>query len=195
MNLLNSLIVGLLSGVVAAFIFHLYLRYIVPKVEFSDFIATNTININGISVKRFSFKFLNKCRWRVIYNIKATVFIDIPEHITWGVSTRRITVVERDLPRLSIFNKHDTEASYAAVLEIPKTSAAIQETLDCKLGETFFDCWDRNYQANSGTRAGIIIVASDGFSGQTRVYQKIYEGFGAVIKQGRFKPGPTFEII
>ncbi|MGA2824360.1 MAG: hypothetical protein ABSE72_12640 [Bacteroidales bacterium] len=170
---LESVVIGVLSSLVASLIFLFYLTRVRPKIEISDQVA-RTISASGKTIYRI--KVINKSRVPII-NIKTQLHVMRPTTVPAGIIyiSKDITFQQSEIMELSKFDTQDKTAAYAYRFRS-------YDALD--------DLWSEDSQSYLRFR----IRATHSVSGFTRVFRKDYYTRRNSIMYGEFDFGNSMKI-
>ena len=172
--LLFSVIIGVLSSVIASLIFLSFLTRVRPKLEISDKIAKGKSLTTGDIIYRI--KVINKSR-RPVINVKAQLHLITPIVIPGGMllKSKEIPLKRSEVMYLEKFDPSDKQAKYAFRFT---TYGNIE------------NIWKDDRQSFLRFR----IIATDSISGFTKVFVKNYH-IKSLIKEGEFEFGNSMKIV
>lgn len=172
MDYIVSIVIGVLSGITASWLFWFLLSRLKPNLIISKEIA-KTINKRGQYI--YTIKVINKSKRRII-NINAQLYLLTLETAFGNFSTiREIELKRNKVMELSKFNIKDKEANY-------NWRFVTEKPIDLLL---------KNFE-NSILR--FELYAIDSFSGFGRVYTMDYKAEDSPIIEGYFKENNSMEI-
>ena len=153
--LLVSTIIGVLSGIIASLVFFHLLTRIRPKLQISDKIAKK--KSSGTSEVAYKIKVINKTHHPII-NVKAQLHLVTPVVVPGGIllKTREIPLKRNEILCIEKFDSNDEQAKYAFRF-------VTYENID--------DIWKEDEKSFLRFR----VIATDSFSGFTKVFVKDYQ--------------------
>lgn len=169
-----SIIVGVLSSLLASGLFLIFISRIKPKVDVSKAIARRR-NADGSTA--YIIKVINR-RHRSVINVNARVHLITPKVVPGGIVsvTREIKLIGSNPLEITGFNRNDKEASFAHRF-------MIYENLD--------DLWEDDERSYLRFR----MFASDSLSNFGKVISQDYHTKRNTIKDGDFEKGNSFTIV
>lgn len=171
-GIIESAIVGIVSGLVSAIIFHCILKKSSPKIIISDEIEKR--EVNGKSEYRIKVVNLQK---HFAVNVKPYLVLVHSQNGVNGLilRTKQLKVYEEDLPYIDPFNKKDADCKYAVRFRVT-------ENLEVD--------WNNTVAQHLEIR----IYCVDEFSGAGKLFVKNYYSPSCIVK-GNFKTGKSLEIV
>jgi len=171
--MLLSVIIGILSSVIASIIFLTFLTRVRPKIEISNQIAKGKSLTTGDIIYRI--KVINKTRHSII-NIKAQLHLVTPIVVPGGIllKTKEIPLKRSEVMCLEKFDPKDEQAKYAFRFV------------------TYEDI-EKSWSDDKRSFLRFRIVATDSISGFSKVFTKDYHT-KSLIKEGEFEYGASMEI-
>lgn len=177
MDALLSIAIGVLSSLIASFIFLLNIRLIKPKIDISPNI-TKFFTDKGKEV--YSIKIINRSRQPAI-NVRAQFHYIYESQLSGGPLT---TAKDLKLKRDEVFQIH----KYKKIKDPKKEEANFAYRFLCYDDiESLISDESRDYKIR------ITILAYNSFSGLGKVFIKVYDK--TEIIPGRFKQGDNFLTI
>ena len=168
----ESIVIGLLSSIIASFNFLILMFMMRPKVVISDLIARTIYD----EKKAFVVKIINRSWWKV-YDIHAELVYLKFENVTGGqnLSLKHLTLTKDHLWSTNRFSRwqRDTNAEYAALY-------VCLDDLDA--------LWSNDSMIE------FRVIAKHSFSGFIRVIKRRYYRARSTIRDGSFKFGNSLEI-
>ncbi len=169
---ITSAIVGIVSSIIASFIYqNFYLAKLLPKVEISQYITLETQD----GETKYWFKFVNKTA-NPIYDVKVNAYFITPEGIAGGQNYR---IKNIDLP-------------YTTYLQIPHETRNDNHALHAVQVRCNDDI--RNMWTNSSTFVRFEIIAKHEISGFSKSFVKDYFDRTSVV-EGRFEFGNNLGVV
>ncbi|WP_156786032.1 hypothetical protein [Archaeoglobus veneficus] len=171
--LLLSIIIGVISSVIASLLFLLFLTRVRPEIEISNQIAKGKSLTTGDTIYRI--KVINKTR-RPIINIKAQLHLVTPITVPGGIllKSKEIPLRRSEIMYLEKFDPNDENAEYA---------------FRFVTYENIEEIWKDDKRSFLRFR----ICATDSISGFTKVFIKEYHT-KSLIREGEFEFGNSMEI-
>ena len=173
MQIVVSIIIGILSSLTASFVFLFCISRLRPKIIISGHIAKGR-DLHGETVYRV--KIINKSK-RTIINVKANLHLMTPKIVPGGliVNAKMIQLKRDDPMQIAGFDQKDKEASYAFRFQT-------YEDID-KL-------WDNDATSYLRFR----IFAMDSLSGLGKVFRQDYHTKRNSIVDGEFEFGNSVQV-
>jgi len=173
MQILLSVIVSIISGVVASSIFLLVLFSIKPKIKVSDFISVDKTDPNN---RLYRLKIINMSKDSLI-NVKFQCYIETVENDPGGkvISRRDIHLKKNEIFQLAGYSKNDDQGKYAIRVTI---------------GEDLESKW-----VNDKIESVFLLVsATHSVSNFSTVFEKRYFTKRNTIKEGSFEFGKSLNV-
>ena len=178
MNIITSIIIGVLSSFSASIVFTLFLRKLKPKISISDKISKSTesgkFNDSG-KKEYFAIKIINH-RKRECLNVQAELTLTYSRNVGGGKIYRstKIELVKEKIISIPKFQKKSEDCFYAFRFRTLKN-----------LEEMWQD-------ENSHYR--FRIIATDPISGISKVFEKKYYTIKNTFSEGQFEKGLSMII-
>lgn len=175
---INSVVIGIISGIVSAAIFHIFLKSTIPKIIISNQIEKRKVKVELDGkveyLYQYHIKVVNLTR-RYVVSVTPYLFMEHRENGPDGNILRQkiLNIYKDDIPYIDPYNKHDIESKYAVRIEI---------------AEPLEDIWE-----NSGQSLQLQIYCVDEFSGSGKFFQQTYYQKSCIV-EGKFKTGKSLEI-
>ena len=171
-GIIESIIIGIVSGLVSAAMFHCILRRSAPKIIISDKIEKREV---GGKVE-YHIKVVN-LKMRFVVNIKPYLVLVHSKNGPNGpiLRTTQLHVYEEDLPYIDPFNTKDTDSKYAVRFRITENL-------------------ERDWQNKESQHLEIRIYCTDEFSGSGKLFVQSYYSPVCIVA-GSFKTGKSVEIV
>lgn len=169
---LEVIIIGVLSGIVSAFIFHLILKLTKPQIIISDKIEKR-VDSNGNIV--YHIKVVN-LRKRFVVNVIPYLDLVHSEKGPGGIILRlkALNIDVKSIPYIDPYDRRDSYCKYAVRVEIKESLETV---------------W-----ANDTTQSlRLLIYCVDEFSGAGKFFEKNYYQRNC-IKEGKFVIGKSVEV-
>ncbi len=170
---LQSILIGVLSSLVASIVFLLFLTRLRPKIEISNQVA-RTVTSTGKTIYRI--KIINKSRVPIM-NIRAQLHVMTPTTVPSGIIyvSKDISFQQSAVMELSKLDKQDKTAAYAYRFRT-------YDSLD--------DLWNNDSQSYLRFR----VQATHSVSGFSKVFRKDYYTKRNSIVDGEFDFGNSVNI-
>lgn len=170
-----EILIGVITGIASAALFHIMLRRLKPKIMISDKIVREKVIKNGNTIVEYRIKIVN-CRPRSIVNIKTFVNIVRLEDDTDGIVYfhGKLPSFDDDLPYIAPYRKNDCGSQYAVWPRLPSE-------LEDKWGK------------NNNNQLIVRIYCMDSFSGADAMFSQTY-GTDAIV-DGQFKTGKSLDVV
>ena len=166
--MLESLVIGIVSGIISSILFLIALFFLKPRIKISDKICTNS----EFGKPYYFIKTINKTWW-TIYDIKVELSL-LQASSTKGGKIYKVDNIKlrRDPPfQIPRFSKKDKDAFYAVMF----STEADLDTL-----------WTDNTHSLK-----VVISARHTLSGFSRIYTKEYFSKEHAIHRGKFEFGKS----
>ncbi len=168
----EGILVGVVSGVISAAVFHVIMKYTVPSISISDEIEER----QGKNGKEYRIKIVNN-RKRYVNNVKIYADLVHYENGPNGTVVRigEVKVHNEDIPYIDPYDEKDVYCKYA---------------VRCRFADDVLDMWKGDKQKHLQVR----VFCTDEFSGAGKVFSKEYRQSSCVVS-GSFKTGTSMEIV
>lgn len=175
MGIWFSIVIGIITGIASAAIFHLLLRSFKPKIKISNKISRRTVTVNGIESPEYRIKIVN-CRRRSIVNVKTYVDIVHEENGVDGIvqKFKKLPSFDSDLPYIDPYKNNDAACPYAVRVKLPS-------------------CLMEEWKNPNTARLEVHIFCMDAFSGSGAMFSQTFYGTNAIV-DGQFKTGKSLDI-
>jgi len=172
-TMIESILTGIFSSLVASALFLFCLVKLRPKIEISPYISL-IVEDNGKKVYRF--KIINRTR-RPIINVQCRLLLTISRNVPDGMMLRskRIKLHVEHVFQIPKYDKKDKEARYARR----------------------FICYkdiDSLWEDQEGKYLRFVILATDSFSGFSKVFYKEFLSKKDCLIEGDHRFGDSLEI-
>lgn len=170
MSISQTLIIGIVSGVIASLLFLLALFFLKPSIQISDKICTN----NEYGKSYYFIKTINKTWWTV-YDIKVELSLLQPSPTKGGIIYKVDKIELRREPPFQIppYSKKDKDAFYAVLF-------STESDLD--------ELWTEKTHCLK-----VVISARHNFSGFSNIFTKEYFSKEHAIHKGKFEFGKSLQ--
>ena len=172
---INTLITGVLSGMVASLLFLFALRQFRPKISISPFIARD---VNSLGKVRYRFKVVNRS-FRPAVDVAVYLYRDRPRKVSGGTSAIHV------LKRIPISDIH--------INLIPGRRIGDREARHARRYNCDADLLE--YWPDDEFESVVLkIVCRDGFTGVCRVVEQRFE-LHSTIRDGVFAFGDSLDVV
>ena len=176
MEMTLSIIIGVISSVVASFIFLIAIRLLKPKIKIAPNITKSRANSGKII---YVIKIMNRSR-RSIINVQAKLQLIYTSHVSGGpvVTSKDLTLKRNEIFQIQAYGKSKEKKEKADYGFRFITYDNIEQLIKSK---------PKEYKIR------LSIICNDELTGLGKVFTKVFEPDDIV--EGRFKQGDTFKII
>lgn len=171
-DILNTVVTGIIAGVVSSATFHVILKRTVPKIKISDKIEKRIVNGQA----KYHIKIVN-LRRRFVVNVAPYLDLAHSENGPDGTILRlkKLDIHSEDVPYIDPYKRQDTECKYAVRVELTE-----------QLESIWTDDQTQFLQVQ--------IYCADEFSGSGKLFSQKYFSHNCIV-EGKFKTGKSLDIV